>query len=198
MISTMTYFALATFDSKWDYFVILFEMAINMPILFLQILLLAGAALQFVFLVIVLQELFVLCMLFFTQISNTYGIFWFSFGLLYWFGIVMVLVVPVLSQTVNQSDRVKKVYSNVITWIIFTGVMNFNQVLYPINLFLFRHGETGSFVFFLAQGILDFLTRIGVGAFLTYNYDAFGIVSVLLSNDNAEPEREPLLHGARA
>lgn len=73
-------------------------------------------------LIVTLEELFVVSMLMFTLLSTSYDTYWFSFGIMFWLGIVFLLIVPVLSSANKRSTKAYMLYTSVITWLIFTGV----------------------------------------------------------------------------
>jgi bacteriorhodopsin len=187
VVMTMTYFALATLDQHLIQPTLFIEMIFNLPLLYLQTLLLTGAPLQHIFLVIGFQELHAVTIFVFTQVGFPYAWVWFVFGIIFWVATAIILLGPIQARAYQLSARVYGIF------LAASIALLFAQVLYPMILLLLYLQRISMFFFFVILGVLDFFTRIALGVYFALNVDAFGDIKLTIARSTCPSEEEAAL-----
>jgi bacteriorhodopsin len=157
------------------------EMGLNLPVMYIQAMILAGASFQQYFsfisllLVVVLNVLHAVSLYVFSIVELPFAWVWFGFGAVFWLGIATTMTLPVLRSASKQNNRVYSMFV-----ISLVGLL-MAQVLYPTLLAFFKTARLDMFKYLIGLGLLDFMTRIGLGVYYCLNGDAFGEVQIYVT-----------------
>ena len=182
IIVLTNYLTLATLESTVQPTIFL-ELAITLPIMFYQTLLLTGSDFTYTFLVIVLHELHVLSLFIFMQATFPYAWIWLTLSVVYWFGIVLIMLYPSQTPKQHQNPKVPAMY------LIATVVLLLSEALFVADLALLKVGLIHPHEFFLVLGGIDFISRGGLGVYFCLNW---GVFSDLVTYEpvNQEPRTD--------
>jgi bacteriorhodopsin len=122
--------------------------------------------------VVVLQVLHAISLFVFSKVEFPFAWVWYGFGLIFWLSIGILTTIPIWNSAKKQSSRVY-----IMCMLSLIGLLT-AQLLYPTNLALLKTSKISLTKFFIALGILDFITRIGLGVYFCLNGDAFGEIEI--------------------
>jgi bacteriorhodopsin len=129
-------------------------------------------------LVTVLQVLHTISLFGFSQVPLPYAWAWFGFGIVFWSGIAVTMWFPVMKSAQRQSSR-----SYGLVLVATLGLL-LAQSMYPISLAMYKTNYIHLYPSLISLGLLDFVSRIGLGVYFSLNGDAFGEIQVQVSKSH--------------
>jgi bacteriorhodopsin len=110
---------------------------------------------------------------------STYLWLWASVGAVYWLFTGMLLLVPARRLAKERSTEIHDMFVISALVLAMGQVSIINQALYPTSLVLLKFACINNAQFFIFLGVLDFITRVGLGIYFCLNWGAFSNVNIL-------------------